>query len=105
MFYKVRAALSSRGPTREEIEDAKAEIISRASRGGVSLGTGQPDDYPALFAEARKAQAATYITAAVQADRQTLSSVVAWQLAGLRSRFAVANSPPSPSTRDEALAL
>ncbi len=104
MFKKVRDFLWRFGPSDRELNEARAELINRASKG--SLSYDPKDDYPALFASLRKEQAIPYIDAVNAADpnyNQIITSVLKAQLIGLRSRFSTITL--APASRTEALDL
>ncbi len=104
MFQIISALLWRFGPSESELEQARAELINRATKGSLSYDA--KDDYPALFASLRKEQAIPYIDAVNSADpnyNQLVASVLKVQLAGLRSRFSTIAL--SPTSRTEALDL
>ncbi len=101
-----RDFLMRAGPTTADMEQAKAELIGRALKGGVPLDIAPGDDYPTIFAGLHEAQAAKYLDLLNSSDPnypQLLSGTMKSQFVGLRSRFG--SLAVMPSSEAEALSM
>src|SRR2546426_6048242 len=96
MFQKLRSVLRRLSPSPAEVDLARAELIARANKS--SLPYESTDDYAALFASLRRAQARPYVEAVNASDpnyNQILASVLKAQLIGLRSRLSTLAASPA----------